>query len=150
MATIAWGKPKVEICMYVAGVMPTTPVWTAITPIKQDTTKLTTTPGTKQEAKEEGGGLVDVRNDKNSYKLELEMFATKGSTKPIEDTDGVVSEHCAVRLTPEDDTIAGFILDKTSVQVEDNFTAKDGETWKYTFEGLIPATGKILKAYTKA
>ncbi len=150
MATLSWGKPKVEICAFVAGVMPTTPVWTSITPIKQDTTKLTTSKGAKQEAKEEGGGLVDVRFDKNGYSLELEIFVKKGATKPISDADGVIAEHYAVRLTPEDVTLEGFILDKTSVQVEETFTSKEGKTLKYTFEGLVPATGDILKEYTQA
>jgi len=51
------------------------------------------------------------------------------------------------RLTPEDPTMEGFVLDRTSVQLEEIFTAKDGKTIKYTFEGLVPATGDILKEY---
>lgn len=150
MATLSWGKPTVEICSFVAGVMPASPVWTPVGPIKENTAKLTTTKGSKKEAKEEGGGLVDVRFDKNGYTFELEIFVKKGATKPIVDADGVIAENCAVRLTPEDATLEGFILDKTSVQVEESFTAQDGKTLKYTFEGLIPATGDILKEYTKS
>lgn len=150
MATLSWGKPKVEFCAYVSGAMPATPVWVSMPQIKQDTTKLTTSKGSKTEAKAEGGELVDVRFDKNAYTLELEVFLQSGASKPISDTDGIVTEHYAVRLTPEDVSLEGFIIDKTTVQVEETWTAKDGKTFKYTFEGLKPETGNIVKPYTQA
>jgi len=124
--------------------------WIPCTPIKQDSTKLTTTKGTKTPATEEGGGLVDVRYDKNGYSLECELFVKRGWTRPIVDSDGVVIQNYMARLTPEDVTLEGFVMDKVSVQLEENFTAKDGKTIKYTFEGLVPATGDILKEYTAA
>lgn len=150
MATISWGKPKVEVCAFVAGVLPENPVWVPIENIKEDSTKLTTSKGTKQEAKLEGGETLDVRFSKNSYSVSLEVYQAAGADKPIEDVDGVVSENYAFRLTPEDNSLPGFILDKTAVQVEDGFTSKDGKTWIYTFEALKPATGAMLKEYTEA
>jgi len=150
MATLSWGKPKIEICAYVADAMPASPVWTVVDTPVEDTTKLTPTKGTKSEAKQEGGGVVDAKYAKNSYAFEFELYAKKGKTKPIVDNDGVVVEHYAVRLTPEDETLEGFILDKVSVQVEDTYTPKDGKKWKYTCDALEPATGNILKPYTKA
>jgi len=122
--------------------------WVTLTPVKQDSTKLTTTKGAKQEAKEEGGGLVDVRFDRNGYALEAELWVKKGATRPIADSDGIIIPNYAVRLTPEDTTQEGFVLDKVSVQLEETFTSKEGKTLKYTFEGLVPATGDILKEYT--
>ena len=150
MATISWGKPKVEVCAFVAGVLPASPVWTSLANIKQDSTKLTTSKGAKEEAKIEGGELLDIRHAKNSYSLELELYVAKGATKPISDTDGVVDVNYAVRVTPEDVTQAGFIIDKAAVQLEESFSAKDGKTWKYTFEALKPTTGAMLKEYTQA
>lgn len=121
--------------------------WVEISTPKQDSTQMTTSKGTKQEAKEEGGGLVGVRYDKNSYVLNFELFVKKGSSKPIDDIDGIIIEHYAVRLTPEDASLEGFIMDKTSVQIEDTYTTKEGKTWKYSFEGLLPTVGKICKEY---
>lgn len=149
MATLSWGKPKIEICAYVAGVMPASPTWTVMPLSRQDSTKLTTVKGTKTEMKGEGGELIDVRFDINSYTLETEIPFQKGATRPITDTDGKVAVNYAVRLTPEDDTLEGFIIDKASVQVEETFNAKDGKMLKYTFEALKPATGNLLKPYTK-
>ena len=150
MSVLTWGKPKIEICAFVAGVMPVSPVWTALPASKQDSTKLSTAKGSKTEMKEEGGGLIDVRFDKNGYTLETEILLQKGASKPISDVDGVVAENYAVRLTPEDDTLQGFIIDKASVQVEETWNAKDGTVLKYSFEALKPATGNLLKPYTKA
>jgi len=149
MATISWGKPKIEVCAFVSGALPVSPVWTPLTNIKQDSTKLTTSKGAKEEAKIEGGELLDVRFSKNGYSLECELYVAKGASKPITDVDGVVDVNYAVRVTPEDATQAGFIIDKASVQLEESFTAKDGKTWKYTFEALKPATGELLKEYTE-
>ncbi len=135
-----------------AGVSPTAAVekatWVTLTPIKQDSTKLTTTKGAKTEAKEEGGGLVDVRFDKNGYTVECELWVKKGWTRPIADSDGIIGQNYMVRLTPEDPTMEGFVIDRTSVQLEEIWAAKDGKTLKYTFEGLVPTTGDILKEYT--
>lgn len=148
--TLSWGKPKIEICAYVNDAMPASPVWIVVDTPVEDSTKLTPTKGAKQEAKQEGGGVIAAKYAKNSYSVEFELYSKKGKAKPIVDNDGVVADHYAFRLTPEDDTLEGFIIDKASVQVEDTFSAKDGKKWKYTFDALEPATGNILKPYTKA
>lgn len=145
--TLSWGKPKVEVCAYVNGVMPVTPVWTSLANIKEDSANLSSAIGTRQEAKLEGGDLLAVRAAKSTYTFKLELYATKGATKPIPDVDGIVGSSYAVRLTPEDPTQEGFIIDKAFVEVEEDFTTKDGMTWKYTFTALAPATGSMLKPY---
>lgn len=150
MANLAWGNPKVEICAFVAGIMPVIPTWTVVNNIKEDSTKLATAKGAKDEAAIEGGDLIDVRFKKNNYTFEIEIYAAKSTSKPIADVDGVVAVNYAVRLTPEDVTLAGFIIPKTAVQVEDTFSSKDGKMWKYTFEALKPATGAKLQEYTQA
>jgi len=149
MSTLAWGKPKIEIAPFVAGVLPVTPTWTEVTNIKEDSTKLNTAKGAKTEAPIEGGDVIDIRYKKNNYSLEVEIWATKGATKPIVDSDGIVAVNYAVRLTPEDVTQAGFMFPKAAVQVEDMFTSKDGKTWKYTFDALLPSTGTKVQAYTQ-
>lgn len=147
MSVLAWGKPKVEFGLLGASdAAPST--WTEMTPIVQDSSKLTTTKGNKREATGEGGEVVDSAYEKNKYSFELEIFFKKGATKPISDTDGVVAGNYAVRLTPEDNTIEGFIMDKTVVSVEETWDAKTGKKLKYMFEGITPASGTVVKPYT--
>jgi hypothetical protein len=146
MAVLNWGKPTVQIGVVGAGgSVPAT--WLELPAIVQGTAQLTTEAGNKTEAIAEGGDIVDVRYDKSKYTLELELFVKKGDAKPIDDNDGVIIDNYAVRLTPEDPAGYGFVMDNTSVACTETWTAADGSRWKYTFSGLKPATGKILKAY---
>lgn len=147
MATLSWGKPKIEIGLLgINGAAPTD--WIEVDNPVENTSKLNTEAGDKKEAKGEGGELVDTRTGKSKYVFEFELYAKKGKTKPIEDEDGVILENYAVRLTPEDETLEGFILDKSSVSVVDTWDAENGKKWKYTFNALKPNTGKICKPYT--
>jgi len=147
MSVLAWGKPK-KLEAGKLGVSDAAPTdWIEFPEIVKDTAKLTTEQGSKTEAIAEGGGIVDVRVEKNKYSFECELFVKTGDEKPIEDEDGIVLDSYAVRLTPEDPKNEGFIMDKTSVSCVETWTSADGKRWKYTFSGLIPKTGKILKAY---
>lgn len=152
MSVLSWGKPKVEFTKSVNGAVPPepTPTWTAFPEIKEDTAKLTTTEGTKKEATEEGGDLVDTRKGKNKYSFELEIFVKKGDEKPIEDEDGVIVDNYAVRLTPEDEECEGFLIENATVSVTESWSSADGKLWKYTFDAKKPKTGKTLKPYTKS
>lgn len=148
MSVLSWGKPTVEFGKLGANDAPPTE-WTAMPVIVENSTNLNTEQGEKKEATGEGGDLVDVRYSKSKYTLELELFVKKGDTKPIEDEDGIILDNYAVRLTPEDETNEGFVMDKTSVACIETWTSADGKKWKYTFNGLKPKTGKILKPYKK-
>lgn len=148
MAILSWGKPKVEIGESVAGAVAST--WTTLPEIVEKTALLTTEKGAKIEAPGEGGEIIDTRYSKNKYKFEAELFVKKGDTKPISDVDGTITKKYSVRLTPEDDTLEGWQIDNSSVSVEETWSSDKGKNWKYTFDGLKPATGTILKAYTKA
>lgn len=148
MSVISWGKPKIEVAPFVDGVLPATPTWSEFPTSKEGSSQLTTTKGNKQEAKGEGGELVDVRYSHNSYSLVTEVFVKVGDTRPIQDADGVVAVNYAVRLTPEDETAEGFVLDKTKVSVEETWNSTDGKLLKYTFDALKPTTGLMCKPYT--
>ena len=145
MSKVSWGKPKLEIAPITNGTIGAYGVLP--TPVK-DSTQLTTGKGDKLEAPLEGGELADVRYDKNKYTCEFELYKTKGTTKPIDDNDGIVETEYALRLTPEDPTNEGFLMKRASVSVEDTWSAKIGHKWKYTFEALKPDTGKLLEPYT--
>lgn len=148
MAVLSWGKPKVEVAPYVNGALPDTPSWQTLPEIQQGSAQLTTEEGDRQEALEEGGGLVDVRYNKNRYTFTLALFIKKGDSKPIVDDDGVVTNNYAVRLTPEDPQAQGFLLPKCSVSVQESWTSADGGLWTYTFSALKPASGTMLQRYT--
>lgn len=150
MAVLSWGKPNVEITKSVDGAPAASATWTQLPAIKEDTAKLTTTKGTKKEAIEEGGDLIDARYAKNRYLFEMEVFVKKGDTRPVEDEDGVVPDNYAVRLTPEDELCEGFIMENCLVSVEESWTSADGKTLKYSFDAQKPKTGKTLKPYTKS
>lgn len=145
---LSWGIPTVEFGLLGAGGTAPT-VWTEMPEIVENTAKLIPTKGDKKEAIVEGGDVIDVRRKRNKYIFELEIFVKKGEDRPISDSDGIVSGKYAVRLTPEDPTNEGFIMDKTVVSVEETWSGDEGKKLKYTFDGLKPATGNILKPYTK-
>lgn len=139
---LKWGKPKLQILeLNEDGTFPASPVWVDLPSPKQDTTNLTPTKGTKNEATAEGGGIVDARYDANKNEVTFDLFATKGASKPIFDVDGVVAKNYALRIIPEDATQSGYQMDYCSVNVQDVFTPKDGGLWRYTFDVLKPLDG---------
>lgn len=147
MAQLSWGKPTIEFGKCgIDGATPTT--WTKLSydPV-ENSTKLTPTKGEKKEAKMEGGENEAVKYAKNTYVFEFEVRAAKGRTKPIDDSDGVVEGEYAVRLTPEDPTVEGILIDKATVSVEETFDTAEGKKWKYTFDVLKPASGNQVKPY---
>jgi hypothetical protein len=147
MAVLSWGKPKVEIGLVGPnGSEPTQ--WKVLPEIVADSTQLTSEAGEKIEATEEGGGIVDSRRKANTYSLALTLFVKKGDEKPIADIDGIIEGNYAVRLTPEDPTTEGFVMDKTAVSVTETWNSADGKRWAYTFDGLKPKSGAVLKPYT--
>ncbi|WP_294616454.1 hypothetical protein [uncultured Bacteroides sp.] len=147
MAQLSWGKPTIEFGKCGAnGAAPTTWTKLAFDPV-ENSTKLTPTKGEKKEAKVEGGENEAVKYAKNTYVFEFEVRAAKGRVKPIEDADGVVEGEYAVRLTPEDATVEGILIDKATVSVEETFDTAEGKKWKYTFDVLKPAEGNQVKPY---
>jgi hypothetical protein len=146
MAVLSWGKPTVEF----KKTTDTSSDWGTFAEIVEDSASLEVTEGELIQATEEGGGVVDSRRKRNQYKFSLELFVKKGDTRPIADVDGVIADNYAVRLTPEDATCEGFILDKTNVSVSESWTAANGKRLRYTFDGIKPDDKTaICKPYTK-
>jgi len=142
---LSWGKPLLEICMLDNGVIPANPVWMKIDTPVMNSTQLTSTEGTKREAQEEGGAVVDSYREKNKLTLTFELYAKKGFEKPIEDEDGAIVDNYAIRLTPEDPMVKGFVLPNCSVACGDSFDTENGEKWLYTFDCLKPLDGGTMK-----
>lgn len=141
MAVLSWGKPKVEFAKTetTTGLGPSGDTgWSAFGEIMEDSASLDVTEGELIEATEEGGGVVDARRKANKYVFVLKLFVKKGDTRPIPDTNGIIADNYAVRLTPEDAECEGFLLDKTNVTVSERWTAAEGKILRYTFDAIKP------------
>lgn len=132
MANIGWGKPRV----FIKDTEAPSAEWIELPTAVEGTTTLATTKGDKQEAKIEGGENEDVRYNRNTYALSLEIRAAKGRKKPIADEDGLIEHKYEVMLQPEDAAVDGFHMPQTTVSVEDNWDTEDGGSWVYTFDAL--------------
>lgn len=150
MAILAWGKGLLETTPCVDGAPAETPKWTAIDTPKEGTLKLTPTAGQETTATEEGGDIVDSRIGKTTYQLEFELFVKKGVARPFTDNDGVITGEHAWRYTPEDETTEGFLIERSSVRVEESFETAQGKMLKYVARCLKPKAGKTVKEYTKS
>lgn len=145
MAILSWGKCKIEhsVSNGMAGSK-----WAELDTPKENTTKLTPTAGTVQEAKEEGGAVVDSRIGKNSYEFEFDLFVKKGVTRPFDDDDGVITGEHAFRVTPEDTACEGILIDRSSLRVEERYSTEEGKMLHYVAKVLKPTTGKMVKPFT--
>ena len=148
MSKITWGKPLVEFGL--TGVDDAAPAsFTAMPVIEENTALLTTVKGSPNELWGEGHELVARKAQKSYKQFAMSVFIPSGTTDPISDDDGVISSEYAVRLTPEDDTLQGFIMRKCSVEVEEEWSSAKGKMLKYVFSSLKPKTGKMCEPYTK-
>jgi hypothetical protein len=146
MAVLNWGKPLIELAPL--GASDAIGAYVATSTPQENSAQLTTTKGDKKEAKEEGGGVVDTKYNKSGYSFVFKLFVKKGETRPIPDEDGVILTNYAVRMTPEDTTTTGFLMEKTAASVVETWSSDEGSLLEYTFDGLVPPAGKILKPYT--
>lgn len=141
---LSWGKPTIKIGkLGDGGKAPSS--WIDIPTPVENSTKLTPTKGAKKEAKIEGGENEAVKYAANTYTFEFEIRAGKGRAKPVEDVDGVISGEYAVKLQPEDPTVEGIVIDRSTMSMEETFDTDNGKKWKYTFDVLKPAIGNQVK-----
>lgn len=150
MAVISWGRPSLfQTKPSKNGAPEETGEWKDIDIPKDGTLKINTTEGSSQEAIEEGGALVDVRFNKNTYELEFTEFVKKGKTSIFEDEDGLVAGEHAFRFLPEDPECDGRIIERSIVRVVETFTTAEGILRTFKARGIKPAKGNIVKKYVK-
>ncbi len=137
----SWGKPSI----FVKDLNAETPAWQKIPTPVEDSTQLTPTKGDALEGKIEGGEVEVSKQKKSSYELAYALRLLAQRAMPIQHVDGDVEHEYAVALVPEDASAPGFYIERTSVSVEDPFTAGDGSNWTYTHKALAPSSGKIVK-----
>ena len=151
MATISWGKPSLfQTATSVDGAPAAAADWKDIEIPKEGTLQIQVTEGSAQTVTEEGGGIVDVRFNANTYELQFTEFVKKGKTPVFEDKDGLVAGEHAFRFLPEDDTCEGRQIDCSVVRVIETFTTAEGILRLHKAQGKKPKTGNTVKPYKKA
>lgn len=145
MATLNWGKMKLETKPSEGGAPKENAEWKKIDTPKNGTTKIDTTEGNVTEALEEGGGVVDSRTEQSKYKLEFDLFVKKDVDPPFTDVDGVIQGEHAFRLIPEDPTAKGYLIDRAQVAVTESYTSAEGGLMHYVIKVLKPKEGEFLK-----
>lgn len=151
MATISWGKPSAfETTPSVDRAPAASATWESIETPKDGTMQINVTEGSEVLAQEEGGGLVDIRYNANTYEFQFTEFVKKGKDPVFEDTDGVVPGEHAFRFLPEDDSCEGRQIDCAIVRVVETFTTADGILRQYKARCKKPKTGNTVKKYVKA
>ena len=149
MAKVLFKSPKVEVTKLAAG--ETAPAagatWTEVPSggngIKQDSVAIATTAGTNSKVFNDLGVPVASNTTAAQYAINLSTY------EPIDgiiDTDGIVAEEYAIRVT-ERTTGDGYIMERAEVSVSINYTASDAATNAYVFNGLAPTSGNTLKPY---
>ena len=142
LTPLSWGKPKLEFCALTdTGELPTNPSWVELPTPVLDTTILTPIRGEQKTAPVEGGGNEAVLYQANNYTFEFQLRKVKGRNNPIEHFDGVVSGEHALRLTPEDPTNEGILIDRLQFVVDDSWNASEGKKVLYFGDVLIPVDG---------
>ena len=150
MATISWGKPsKFETTPSINGAPAKDAQWESIETPKEGTLQMNVTEGSEVTALEEGGGLVDIRYNANTYELTFGEFVKKGKQPTFEDNDGVIAGEHAFRFLPEDPECEGRQIDCAIVRVVETFTTADGIIRTYKARGKKPAEGNTVKKYVK-
>ncbi len=150
MATISWGRPSLfQTKPSADGAPAASGEWKDIEIPKEGTLQIISNDGEEQTAKEEGGGLVDVRFNANTYELQFQEYVKKGKASLFEDEDGIVPGEHAFRFLPEDDTCDGRQIDKAIVRVSETFTVADGILRLFKARCLKPKEGKTVKKFTK-
>lgn len=145
MANIPWGKPRlfifetdeVENDAVATGYELATPV--------EDSTELSSEKGDKMEAKIEGGENEDVKYKRSTYSLAYNIRKLTGRRAPFPTVDGVVEKNYGIIVMPEDNTTEGFMIEKSTVSIDDTFTAADGAIWNVQQEALKPSAGDTVK-----
>lgn len=137
---LSWGKCKIWIGkLGDSDAAPSS--WTEVPTPVENSTVLTGTKGDKTEAKVEGGEVEAVKYGKNTYTLTFNIRAAKGRAKPVEDKNGTIEGNYAIKLQPEDATVEGLDIKKTTLSMLPSFSTAEGTIWQYTADVLLPADG---------
>lgn len=144
---LAWGKYYVFVNKLVNGKIQDG-AWIQLPVPKEGTTAVNPTQGDKQEAKEEGGGIVDTRRSKSTFELVYDLFVKKGEQMPFEEykVDGVIMGEYAVAVQPaEDPSVQGVYMGNTALSTAPGMSSTEGAYETYTHSARIPTGDDVAK-----
>lgn len=133
--TIGWGKCSIIVRDIDGGGN-----WIKVATPKEDTTSLETTAGDELTADIEGGDFEDIKFGPSSYELSFSIRTNTERKKPLTDVNGVISNHVAVFVQPENSACPGVYIPYSMGHVEESFDTTDGGMWTYTFKALPSET----------
>ena len=93
----------------------------------------------------EGGEVEVAKRKKSKYELDYNIRKLQGRKPPMKSVDGVVNHEYAVLLMPEDNSADGFYIERTSVNIDPNFTCAEGTAWNVVHDALKPDNGNTVK-----
>ena len=135
MSILSWGKCRI----FVKNADVTGAKWYELATPVEDSTNLAPTKGDKLEAKIEGGDNEDVKYKRSTYELTYNIRKAKGRLAPFPSVDGLVDDHFGLIL------VAEVYFQKSTVSVDDTFTAGDGAIWEITHDAVVATTGNTVK-----
>ena len=138
---LSWGIPTI----FVKDLGTIDAKWKKLFTPVENSTELVPTKGDKQEAKIEGGENEAVKYKKSTYEVNYNIRRAKDRKPPMPSQDGVVLNNYAFLLQPEDPTTDGFYIEKTSVSIDETYTAADGAIWQVVMSALKPDAGNTVK-----
>ena len=138
---LSWGIPTI----FVKDLGTIDAKWKKLFTPVEGSTELVPTKGDKQEAKIEGGENEAVKYKKSTYEVNFNIRRAKDRKPPMPSQDGVVLNNYAFLLQPEDPTTDGFYIEKTSVSIDETYTAADGAIWQVVMSALKPDAGNTVK-----
>lgn len=142
---LSWGKCDIIVEPIIGTGAATEEVYMFETPV-EDSTNLSTTQGDKNEARVEGGGVDAVRYNANSYELTFDVRMHSGFKKnPLGGTDGVIPGEFTMYVKPENSAAPGVKINRSSANVQINFTADNGVIATYTFSSLVNVGGQQIE-----
>ncbi len=141
MSNLSWGKPRI----FVKDLDTTGAKWKELNTPVEDSTELQVTKGDKMEAPIEGGENEEVKYKDGEYAVVYNIRKYKNRAVPIPNKNGVASKHYGFILQPEDSENVGFYIEKTTVTVDDTFTAADGAIWAIQHDAIAATSGNTVK-----
>lgn len=142
---LSWGKPKIEVAAITNGTIGT---YSVIDNIKENSVVIDIPEPAEKEAIGEGGEVLDVRFEATKPVANFDVYVAKGVTLPITDADGKVSGNWALKVTPENVGVLGYIIPLGVVSVATKFNSADGAIKSFKFRALKPASGNLVQTFT--
>lgn len=141
MSNLSWGKPRI----FVKDLDTDNAKWKELNTPVENSTELQPSKGDKMEAPVEGGENEDVKYKSCKFAVVYNIRKYKGRSVPIPNKNGVAGNHYAFCLMPEDATNIGFLVENTTVTVDDSFTPADGAIWAIQHDAIAATSGNTVK-----